>query len=488
MHRYATAPRSTFEELFEHAHSGTVRLDGADYPPVCGGRSGEVSLSLGRSGAMIVHVHPGECRADEFRLKLLFETGTCVFSTPQELCSFWTGPLAAAFGIESAEPDEGPVPVPPDESAVESLSGTEGARRESILADLAPGKETPPMDGATGTTPPPQAGPADPSAGPELAPRLTAARLAAELARVIHGQEPALERVASATVAQLTKRHPARPGSVLLIGPTGAGKTATVEALPTALEALGFADARVFRLDCGELADSIQVTRLLGSPPGYSGHSQTTPLLAALGRPGCILLVDELEKAHPEVFGLLLGLLDAGRVTSPDGTNVDARHVVVALTTSSRSDELAGHLRRTPLEDRWKVQRACADHLRASGVPADLIGRIGAFAAFAELDGDQARRGITEATIAALGREYGLIVERVDPIVLEVAEDIVRDHGGAGGARALHHAARELLAEGFAALAADGPPTRVTIDAGPPVAVRIAAAARGGHAGEGSVL
>ena len=134
---------------------------------------------------------------------------------------------------------------------------------------------------------------------------------------MIHGQEPALERVASATVAQLTKRHPVRPGSVLLIGPTGVGKTATVEALPAALKSLGYEGARVFRLDCGELTDSIQLTRLLGSPPGYSGHTATTPLLTALERPGCILLVDEVEKAHPDVLDLLLGLLDAGRLRTP---------------------------------------------------------------------------------------------------------------------------------------------------------------------------
>ena len=77
--------------------------------------------------------------------------------------------------------------------------------------------------------------------------------------------------------------------------------------------------------------------------------------------------------------------------------------------------------------------------------------------------------GIAEAAIVALGREYGLVVEHVDPVVIDVAEDIARDSGDAGGARALHHAARELLAESFAALAADGPPARVTIDAGPPL-------------------
>jgi len=467
MHRYAAAPRSTFEELFEQARTGIVKLDGADYPPVCGGRSGEVSLALGRSGAMIVHVAPGECSADEFRLKLLFETGTCVFSTPQELCSFWTGPLAAAFGIEPANRDVPPVEAPCGEEDTVPPSDAGPSRPESMLADLGPGNDASP----TGTTPPLRIAEADRAPQPER--RLTVAQLAAELGRVIHGQEPALERIASAAVAQLKKRHPARPGSVLLIGPTGVGKTTAVEALPTALKALGFPDARVFRLDCGELGDSIQVTRLLGSPPGYSGHTPTTPLLTAIEHPGCILLVDELEKAHPDVFDLLLGLLDAGRVTSPNGKAVDARHIVVALTTNARSEELAGDLGRTQLEDRWAVQRACADHLRAVGLPTDLVGRIGSFAVFSELAGERARRGIAQAAIISLGREYGLVVEHIDTVVLEVTEDIAGDHGTAGGARALHHAARELLAESFGALAADGPRRRVEIVAGPPLEVRL---------------
>ena len=104
MHRYATAPRSTFEELVEEVRRGGVTLDGAVYPPVCDGRGGPVTLTIGPTGAIIVHVEPGTCRTDDFRLRLLFQTGTCIFSTPDELWRFWTGPLAEAFGIE---PDGG---------------------------------------------------------------------------------------------------------------------------------------------------------------------------------------------------------------------------------------------------------------------------------------------------------------------------------------------------------------------------------------------
>ena len=126
------------------------------------------------------------------------------------------------------------------------------------------------------------------------------------------------------------------------------------------------------------------------------------------------------------------------------------------------------------------MQRTCAEHLRRAGLPPDLVGRIGAFAAFGDLDEDDARRGIAESAIVALAAEYGLHVATFDPVVVEVVEDIARDSGDAAGARALQHAARELLAESFAGLAADGPPVQVTIEAGPPLAVRVSERARRG--------
>ena len=100
------------------------------------------------------------------------------------------------------------------------------------------------------------------------------------------------------------------------------------------------------------------------------------------------------------------------------------------------------------------MQRACADHLRDAGLPPDLVGRIGAFAAFGDLEGDDdARQGIAESAIVALAAEYGLVLGTVDPVVIEVVEDIAEASGDEAGARALQHAARELLAECFAELA-----------------------------------
>ena len=248
MRRYATAPLSTFEDLFDRARSGIVRLDAMEYPPVCTERSGEISFALGRTGAMIMHVRPGECSSPEFRLRLLFETGACVFSSSADLGHFCTGPLAAAFEIEAAEPIAPSAVTSEADSDESGAAGEPGAQTlasspDDLLADLGTGMSKPtkgtyarnePEEGRGTSLFPTVTDTATPQKTPPIQ-ILTAASLATELARVIHGQEPALERVASAAVAQLTKRHPARPGSVLLVGASGVGKTATIEALPSAL-------------------------------------------------------------------------------------------------------------------------------------------------------------------------------------------------------------------------------------------------------------
>ena len=422
-------------------------------------------------------------RLRRVRLRLLFETGACV-SSPTDLGHFCTVVLAAAFEIAPSEPIA--PQHAPDEASDEAVADSTSSAAGDLLGDLGPttsasaqSEPRPPTRTRDDSLALRAAGDPPPiSSRPRRA--LTKARLSTELARHVHGQEPALERVASIAVAQLTKRHPSRPGSVALFGQPGVGKTSTIVALPSALEALGVSEAHVFRIHCGELTDSIHVTRLLGSPPRYSGHAKTTPLLNALDRPGCILLLDEIDRAHPEVHDLLLGLLDAGRVTAPDGRAIDARHLVVAMTTSVSSDRLEERLEQTPLENRWAVRSACVENLRAEGMPADLLGRIGAFAFYRRVDDEETRTALTRAAVMALADEYGLIVDEIDPIVLEVIDDIARD-GGGFDARSLQHAARELLAERFADLAGDGVRATLAIEAGPPLTVRAATRTRRGR-------
>ena len=298
--------------------------------------------------------------------------------------------------------------------------------------------------------------------------------IAAQLSRLVYGQDAALGRVGHAVSVQLAKRAPRRPGVIMLLGPTGTGKTATIQALPPVLESLGRRGARLFRVDCNELTHAFQVSRLIGAPPGYVGYETRPPLLDALASPGCILLLDEIDKAHPSVLGeVLLNLLDAGRLSVPDGTTVDAAHAVIAMTTNLGADELESRLHRVELDNRWLVQRVCREHLEAEGLPTELIGRVGAFAVSAPLGGDALRRAAILA-VKRLAQEYRLRVPDVQPILADVVVDIAGN--GGLGARGLDHAAAELLGAAFAAAVRAGVRGAAVIEPGPPPSVR----ARGG--------
>lgn len=426
MIRLARATLPELESILRHAATGGADLERVDYPPGCDPVAGPLRFEVRANGALVVRVDSTGYTADDFALTMLFGRGVCVFGSVGHFHEFCTGPLAEAFGLAPARSEADVEPGVEDDD----VSGdTRGAIRVKRRA-------------------------------------LTAGRLAARLAREIHGQEAALARVAAVVSTQLAKTRPAVPGSVMLLGPTGAGKTATVEALPRALARLGRADVHLYRVDCAELADDIQLPRVLGVAPGYRGHTDSTDLLDALERPGAIVLFDEIEKAHDELQDALLAVLDSGRLTAPTGKVVDCPHAVIVLTSNLAVDELADRLGDTPLADRATVERACRAHLVEHGLRPELVGRIGAFAVYGKLDCD-ALLHAAEAAIEALAAEYGLRLAAIDPVVVDVVLDLAA--GSGAGARGLRHAARDLLAECMADRAADADGARWAIAAGPPV-------------------
>jgi ATP-dependent Clp protease ATP-binding subunit ClpC len=170
------------------------------------------------------------------------------------------------------------------------------------------------------------------------------------LSKRVIGQERAIAAVSNAIRRARTGLHdPRKPlGTFLFRGASGIGKTELAKALA---EALFGSEAALVRVDLSEFTESHGVSRLLGAPPGYAGHDEAGQLTEPVRRrPYCVVLFDEMEKAHPEVAAILLQILDEGRVTDAKGRAIDFRHAIIILTTNLEEDELAIALRHELLD------------------------------------------------------------------------------------------------------------------------------------------
>jgi len=210
-----------------------------------------------------------------------------------------------------------------------------------------------------------------------------------QLHRRIVGQDEAVEAVADAVRRSRTGlKHPRRPiGSFLFLGPTGVGKTEVARALAEAL--YGSAD-RLIRFDMSEFAQEHTVTRLTGAPPGYVGYEEGGRLTGAVRRtPYSILLLDEVEKAHPEVFNTLLQVLDAGRLTDAHGRTADFANTVIIMTSNIGADQLlAAALSGVPVEQvRDPLLASVGRHFRP-----EFLNRLDEIILFRGLDTEQLRR------------------------------------------------------------------------------------------------
>jgi ATP-dependent Clp protease ATP-binding subunit ClpC len=164
--------------------------------------------------------------------------------------------------------------------------------------------------------------------------------LEADLSRRVIGQDEAISAVSRAIRrSRAGLKDPQRPiGSFLFMGPTGVGKTELAKAL--AAELFGGEDA-IIRLDMSEYMEGHTVSRLFGSPPGYVGHDEGGQLTERVRRrPYSVVLFDEIEKAHPEVFNALLQILDDGRLTDGQGRTVDFKNTVVIMTSNVATEDL----------------------------------------------------------------------------------------------------------------------------------------------------
>ena len=179
---------------------------------------------------------------------------------------------------------------------------------------------------------------------------------------VIFGQDKAIEALAAAIkMARSGLGDQRKPvGSFLFAGPTGVGKTEVTRQLAIAM------GVEFLRFDMSEYMERHTVSRLIGAPPGYVGFDQGGLLTEAITKhPHCVLLLDEIEKAHPDVFNLLLQVMDHGTLTDNNGRKADFRHVIIVMTTNAGAQEMSApvdrlHARRTTPATAWRRSAACS--------------------------------------------------------------------------------------------------------------------------------
>ena len=259
--------------------------------------------------------------------------------------------------------------------------------------------------------------------------------------RVI-GQAEAVTAVAAAIRrARAGMKDPRRPvGSFLFLGPTGVGKTELAKALAASLfdeeEAL-------VRLDMSEFMERNAVARLIGAPPGYVGYEEGGQLTEAVRRrPYAVLLLDEVEKAHPDVFNLLLQVLDDGRLTDSQGRTVDFRHTVVVMTSNLASPAILEHARSGDADEsqlQQQVEMALAAHFRP-----EFLNRIDEQIRFRPLQVADLIRivRLQLKDLAGLLQEQGLVLE----VDASVAEALARQSDEPEyGARPLRRVLRRQL-------------------------------------------
>jgi len=278
--------------------------------------------------------------------------------------------------------------------------------------------------------------------------RLT--KLDQELGRRVIGQQPAVQAVANAVRrSRAGLQDPNRPiGSFIFLGPTGVGKTETARALA---EFLFDDEHAMVRIDMSEYMEKHAVARLIGAPPGYVGYEEGGQLTEAVRRrPYSVILFDEIEKAHADVFNILLQILDDGRLTDSQGRTVDFRNAVVIMTSNLGSTHILEHA-----DDNWELVEAEVTSALREHFRPEFLNRVDDIIIFHPLGEEHIDRIID----LQLGRLRKLLADK--KLTMELTPDarrllVTEGYDPSFGARPLKRAIQRLLQNPLAMAVLEG--------------------------------
>ena len=267
------------------------------------------------------------------------------------------------------------------------------------------------------------------------------------------GQDAALSVVANAIRrSRAGLSDPKRPiGSFIFLGPTGVGKTETARALA---EFLFDDEQAMVRIDMSEYMEKHAVARLIGAPPGYVGYDEGGQLTEAIHRrPYAVILFDEIEKAHPDVFNVLLQVMDDGRLTDAKGRTVDFKNTVLIMTSNLGAAMLAGETLKTEHDfdmARESVMRVLREHFRP-----EFLNRVDDIVIYRQLGNAQ----LSKILDMRLNEVRKLLEDRAISLELtEAARQLILASGSdaAYGARPLKRALQRMVQDPLAIKILDG--------------------------------
>jgi ATP-dependent Clp protease ATP-binding subunit ClpA len=284
----------------------------------------------------------------------------------------------------------------------------------------------------------------------DLPPAPTPQDLETILSQQVLGQDSAVRGLAELAAHHVAKPYPRRPASALLIGATGTGKTLAAEQLALHLTSSTGSTWSYERLDLNEFSEKHSAARLFGAPPGYIGYDDGRDLAATLrANPRTVVVLDEIDKAHPQLWRSLMNLMDAGRLSGQAG-DIDARQAILLLT--SNKDAAAIQPLADAPDDRLRA------FLRDHGYPPEIVGRLGRILVFQPLTADITARLIV-LTVQRVVESWGFQLQRIAPeAVTALAHRAPLQTGG----RDVEHFIERELSPGLASL--NGVGSAVSVD------------------------